>query len=99
MWFRTVSAAWKGDGAGPWQQEGGFFLILTLHHPRPNPSEMTWFLLSGAKKWLEWRREIELVSDVAYFGLTTLAGSSPWQDLKAHNTRRAQRTGEGLSAE
>ncbi|KAJ8780632.1 hypothetical protein J1605_000675 [Eschrichtius robustus] len=35
---------------------------------------MTWFLLSGAKKWLEWRREIELVSDVAYFGLTTLAG-------------------------
>ncbi|XP_058921247.1 peroxisome biogenesis factor 10 isoform X2 [Kogia breviceps] len=30
--------------------------------------------LAGAKKWLEWRREIELVSDVAYFGLTTLAG-------------------------
>ncbi|KAB0399468.1 hypothetical protein E2I00_015778 [Balaenoptera physalus] len=60
---------------------------------------MTWFLLSGAKKWLEWRREIELVSDVAYFGLTTLAGSSPWQELKAHNTRRAQRTGEGLPAE
>ncbi|XP_047647112.1 peroxisome biogenesis factor 10 isoform X2 [Phacochoerus africanus] len=30
--------------------------------------------LAGAKKWLEWRRELELVSDVAYFGLTTLAG-------------------------
>uniref|UniRef100_A0A8C5VBQ2 Peroxisome biogenesis factor 10 n=1 Tax=Microcebus murinus TaxID=30608 RepID=A0A8C5VBQ2_MICMU len=27
-----------------------------------------------AKKWLEWRKEIELLSDVAYFGLTTLAG-------------------------
>ncbi|XP_064350229.1 peroxisome biogenesis factor 10 isoform X1 [Camelus dromedarius] len=32
------------------------------------------FLCSGAKKWLEWRKEIELLSDVAYFGLTTLAG-------------------------
>ncbi|XP_005871367.1 PREDICTED: peroxisome biogenesis factor 10 [Myotis brandtii] len=31
-------------------------------------------LLSGAKKWLEWRKELELLSDVAYFGLTTLAG-------------------------
>uniref|UniRef100_G1Q7A4 Peroxisome biogenesis factor 10 n=1 Tax=Myotis lucifugus TaxID=59463 RepID=G1Q7A4_MYOLU len=30
--------------------------------------------LSGAKKWLEWRKELELLSDVAYFGLTTLAG-------------------------
>ncbi|XP_070241184.1 peroxisome biogenesis factor 10 isoform X1 [Bos mutus] len=30
--------------------------------------------LAGAKKWLEWRREVELVSDLAYFGLTTLAG-------------------------
>lgn len=34
------------------------------------------FLLSGAKKWLEWRKEIELLSDIAYFGLTTIAGSS-----------------------
>lgn len=32
------------------------------------------FLLSGARKWLEWRKEVELLSDVAYFGLTTLAG-------------------------
>ncbi|KFO76649.1 Peroxisome biogenesis factor 10, partial [Cuculus canorus] len=29
---------------------------------------------SGAKKWLEWRREVELLSDVAYFVLTTLSG-------------------------
>ncbi|XP_023070914.1 peroxisome biogenesis factor 10 isoform X4 [Piliocolobus tephrosceles] len=28
----------------------------------------------GARKWLEWRKEVELLSDVAYFGLTTLAG-------------------------
>uniref|UniRef100_A0A8D0F3H0 RING-type E3 ubiquitin transferase n=1 Tax=Strix occidentalis caurina TaxID=311401 RepID=A0A8D0F3H0_STROC len=30
--------------------------------------------LAGAKKWLEWRKELELLSDVAYFVLTTLAG-------------------------
>ncbi|VFV32243.1 peroxisome biogenesis factor [Lynx pardinus] len=30
--------------------------------------------LAGAKRWLRCRREIELLSDVAYFGLTTLAG-------------------------
>ncbi|KAL0603589.1 Peroxisome biogenesis factor 10 [Plecturocebus cupreus] len=30
--------------------------------------------LAGARKWLEWRKEAELLSDVAYFGLTTLAG-------------------------
>ncbi|NWQ88805.1 PEX10 factor, partial [Burhinus bistriatus] len=30
--------------------------------------------LAGAKKWLEWRKEIELLSDVAYFVLTTLSG-------------------------
>ncbi|XP_014991325.2 peroxisome biogenesis factor 10 isoform X5 [Macaca fascicularis] len=30
--------------------------------------------LAGARKWLEWRKEVELLSDVAYFGLTTLAG-------------------------
>ncbi|NWS69558.1 PEX10 factor, partial [Crotophaga sulcirostris] len=29
---------------------------------------------SGPKKWLEWRREAELLADVAYFALTTLAG-------------------------
>ncbi|NXC47277.1 PEX10 factor, partial [Penelope pileata] len=30
--------------------------------------------LAGAKKWLEWRKEVELLSDVAYFALTTLSG-------------------------
>ncbi|CAM4576725.1 peroxisome biogenesis factor 10 isoform X2 [Lepidochelys kempii] len=30
--------------------------------------------LAGAKKWLEWRKEIELLSDVAYFSLTTFSG-------------------------
>ncbi|XP_072464685.1 peroxisome biogenesis factor 10 isoform X1 [Notamacropus eugenii] len=30
--------------------------------------------LAGAKKWLEWRKEIELLSDVAYFTLTTFSG-------------------------
>ncbi|XP_016046524.2 peroxisome biogenesis factor 10 isoform X3 [Erinaceus europaeus] len=30
--------------------------------------------LAGAKKWLEWRKELELLADIAYFGLTTLAG-------------------------
>ncbi|KAI5252906.1 peroxisome biogenesis factor 10 isoform X1 [Manis pentadactyla] len=30
--------------------------------------------LAGAKRWLECRREVELLSDAAYFGLTTLAG-------------------------
>ncbi|XP_006885885.1 PREDICTED: peroxisome biogenesis factor 10 isoform X2 [Elephantulus edwardii] len=30
--------------------------------------------LAGARKWLEWRKEIELLSDLAYFSLTTLAG-------------------------
>lgn len=30
--------------------------------------------LAGTKKWLEWRKEIELLSDVAYFSLTTLSG-------------------------
>lgn len=39
------------------------------------------FLFSGAKKWLEWRKEIELLSDIAYFGLTTIAGSKIWQVL------------------
>uniref|UniRef100_A0A8C5UCD4 RING-type E3 ubiquitin transferase n=1 Tax=Malurus cyaneus samueli TaxID=2593467 RepID=A0A8C5UCD4_9PASS len=34
--------------------------------PRPRPA--------GARPWLEWRREVELLSDVAYFVLTTLSG-------------------------
>ncbi|XP_007422619.1 peroxisome biogenesis factor 10 [Python bivittatus] len=30
--------------------------------------------LAGAKVWLEWQKEIELLADVAYFALTTLSG-------------------------
>ncbi|XP_061456880.1 peroxisome biogenesis factor 10 isoform X2 [Rhineura floridana] len=30
--------------------------------------------LAGAKIWLEWQKEIELLSDVAYFTLSTLSG-------------------------
>ncbi|NXM75793.1 PEX10 factor, partial [Serilophus lunatus] len=30
--------------------------------------------LAGARPWLEWRRELELLCDVAYFVLTTLSG-------------------------
>lgn len=55
---------------------GGVILSEPLHLSRANI-----FLLSGAKKWLEWRKEIELLSDIAYFGLTTIAGSCAWQVL------------------
>ncbi|KAM4737617.1 peroxisome biogenesis factor 10 isoform 2-T2 [Anableps anableps] len=30
--------------------------------------------VAGSKQWLDWRREIELLSDFAYYGLTTLSG-------------------------
>ncbi|XP_069581923.1 peroxisome biogenesis factor 10 [Brachyistius frenatus] len=30
--------------------------------------------LAGSKRWLHWRREIELLSDLAYHALTTLSG-------------------------
>ncbi|XP_044065890.1 peroxisome biogenesis factor 10 isoform X2 [Siniperca chuatsi] len=30
--------------------------------------------LAGSKRWLDWRREIELLSDFAYYGLTTFSG-------------------------
>ncbi|XP_029912621.1 peroxisome biogenesis factor 10 [Myripristis murdjan] len=29
---------------------------------------------AGSKRWLDWRKEIELVSDLAYYGLTTFSG-------------------------
>ena len=29
----------------------------------------------GSKRWLDWRKEIELLSDLAYFGLSTFSGS------------------------
>lgn len=56
--------------------------------------------LSGAKKWLEWRREVELLSDVAYFSLTTLAGSTPvrpWDRGPQHTP--SPEDGKGLTAE
>ncbi|XP_067826335.1 peroxisome biogenesis factor 10 [Heptranchias perlo] len=31
-------------------------------------------IFAGAKRWLEWRKEIELLADLTYFCLTTLAG-------------------------
>lgn len=30
--------------------------------------------LAGSKRWLDWRREIELLSDLGYYGLTTFSG-------------------------
>ncbi|KAG7520322.1 peroxisome biogenesis factor 10 [Solea senegalensis] len=30
--------------------------------------------LAGSKRWLDWRKEIELLSDLVYYGLTTLSG-------------------------
>ncbi|KAM3617047.1 uncharacterized protein V6R79_001657 [Siganus canaliculatus] len=30
--------------------------------------------LAGSKRWLNWRKEIELLSDLAYYGLTTFSG-------------------------
>lgn len=30
--------------------------------------------LAGSKRWLDWRREVELLSDLVYFGLTTFSG-------------------------
>lgn len=30
--------------------------------------------LAGSKRWLDWRKEIELLSDLTYYGLTTFSG-------------------------
>ncbi|XP_077577609.1 peroxisome biogenesis factor 10 [Stigmatopora nigra] len=30
--------------------------------------------LAGSKRWLDWRKEVDLLSDIAYFALTTLIG-------------------------
>lgn len=79
--YRTVSARGQavvlGWAAGP--------------PLRPRPVTVP-LLLSGAKKWLEWRKELELLSDVAYFGLTTLAGTRPG-DLGPGATTHAKRGG------
>uniref|UniRef100_A0AAQ4S7P8 RING-type E3 ubiquitin transferase n=1 Tax=Gasterosteus aculeatus aculeatus TaxID=481459 RepID=A0AAQ4S7P8_GASAC len=30
--------------------------------------------VAGSRRWLDWRREVELLSDLAYYGLTTFSG-------------------------
>lgn len=32
------------------------------------------FFPVGSKRWLDWRKEIELLSDLTYYGLTTFSG-------------------------
>lgn len=45
----------------------------------------------GSKRWLDWRKEIELLSDLVYYGLTTFSGSYQpkqleiWLHLNAHS--------------
>ncbi|KAK6303155.1 hypothetical protein J4Q44_G00256090 [Coregonus suidteri] len=43
------------------------------HCLRNNANE-TFQTLAGSKRWLHWRKEIELLSDLAYCGLTTFSG-------------------------
>ncbi|ESP04252.1 hypothetical protein LOTGIDRAFT_237439 [Lottia gigantea] len=35
----------------------------------------TFQLLAGARKWIKWRRELDVMSDLGYFLLTTLSGN------------------------
>lgn len=72
----------------------GRLLALILKGPHHFPRNNV-FLFSGAKKWLEWRKEIELLSDIAYFGLTTLAGTTPQQAFgtEGSTTHPSQRMG------
>ncbi|GCB66200.1 hypothetical protein scyTo_0013552 [Scyliorhinus torazame] len=44
-----------------------------LHSLRSYANE-TFQIFAGAKRWLEWRKEIELLADLTYFSLTTFAG-------------------------
>ncbi|XP_028663299.1 peroxisome biogenesis factor 10 [Erpetoichthys calabaricus] len=44
-----------------------------LNTLRNNASE-AFQILSGSKKWLEWRKEIELLADIAYYCLTNFGG-------------------------
>ncbi|XP_053137028.1 peroxisome biogenesis factor 10 isoform X2 [Hemicordylus capensis] len=43
--------------------------------------------LAGAKTWLEWQKEVELLADLAYFTLTTLSG---YQTLGEENVNIIQ---------
>ncbi|KAI3357472.1 hypothetical protein L3Q82_015512 [Scortum barcoo] len=40
-----------------------------------NSANQTVQTVAGSKRWLDWRKEIELLSDFAYYGLTTFSGS------------------------
>lgn len=88
MWSRTVSTSGLGSG-----KTGARY--PPFHPAGPPPTVTVRPLFPGAKTWLEWRKEVELLSDVAYFGLTTLAGSTPVGpcDPGPRNVQRAQRTG------
>ncbi|XP_066126754.1 peroxisome biogenesis factor 10 isoform X1 [Saccopteryx bilineata] len=57
--------------AGPGIERG--VTVRNVGKP-PYGSRSSAGLEHGAKKWLEWRKELELLSDIAYFCLTTLAG-------------------------
>ncbi|XP_060931098.1 peroxisome biogenesis factor 10 isoform X2 [Limanda limanda] len=39
-----------------------------------NNSNEAYQTLAGSKRWLDWRKEIELLSDFVYYGLTTFSG-------------------------
>lgn len=39
-----------------------------------NNANQAFQTLAGSKRWLDWRKEIELLSDLTYFGLTTFSG-------------------------
>ncbi|XP_062248102.1 peroxisome biogenesis factor 10 isoform X1 [Platichthys flesus] len=39
-----------------------------------NNSNEAFQTLAGSKRWLDWRKEIELLSDFVYYGLTTFSG-------------------------
>ena len=52
----------------PFHHDGEFILARIFVHLSPR---------AGSKRWLDWRKEIELLSDLAYYGLTTFAGEYP----------------------
>lgn len=80
-----------GGVAGPWRQEEREALLLNFATSPPP-------LLPGAKRWLRCRREIELLSDVAYFGLTTLAGNSPGGTLRPRGPQHTKPRDRGGGA-
>ncbi|XP_030639374.1 peroxisome biogenesis factor 10 isoform X2 [Chanos chanos] len=43
-------------------------------HGLRNHANEVFQTFAGSKRWLQWRKEIELVSDLAYYALTTMSG-------------------------